>query len=42
VRLDYHTPRDEHEPPSWWVLWTALSFAAAALILRFVIAWRFL
>ena len=41
MRLDYETPKHEHEPPTWWILWTALSFAAAALILRFVIAWRY-
>ena len=41
MRLDYETPNPEREPPTWWVLWTALSFAAAALVLRFVIAWRF-
>ena len=39
--LDYQTPRPRHEPPQWWILWTALSFAAAALILRFVIVWRY-
>ena len=41
MRLEYHTPKAEHEPPHWWVLWAALSFGAAALILRFVIVWRF-
>jgi hypothetical protein len=41
MKLDYETPEPEREPPNWWVLWAALSFGAAALILRFVLAWRY-